>query len=54
MQIREKWKYFTLRPPARKRREILQWAIKGEKSFWTTKSQNCDRPAFRWSFFGDF
>ena len=30
-QIREKWKFFTLRPQAQKRKEILWRAIKGEK-----------------------
>ena len=28
IENREKWKFFTLRPPAQKRREILRWAIK--------------------------
>ena len=32
MEICEKRKFFTLWPPARKRREILWWAIKGEKA----------------------
>ena len=30
-QMSEKLNFFTLWPPARKRREILGWAIKGEK-----------------------
>ena len=31
-EINEKQKFFALRPVTRKRREILGWAIKGEKS----------------------
>ena len=32
MEIREKWKFFAIRPLVRKRREIFRWAIKGEKA----------------------